>query len=234
MIYVVSGIQRSGTSMIMYALKQGGMDIYYNKDRERELRGRRPAVRNPVGYWEPALKEFNEIDFPLRAEGMAVKILTPWIRLGTLPVHEYKILILKRDIREIVLSICKMNAGIITTGDWHIYRNYDKYIQKGIDLAKNRKDVVDVHIAEYNDVLVNPRGFFEKLGWPVEVKKAAMTVDPTKKTVNFTTPFCGDLDKEFNVTHGTIEDMVISGRLNVPEAMKKAVESGAKLSMEAI
>lgn len=71
MITIVSGLPRSGTSLMMQMLEAGGMPILTDFQRE-------PDVDNPRGYfeWEPAKllpKESHRID---EAEGKAVKVVS--------------------------------------------------------------------------------------------------------------------------------------------------------------
>jgi len=228
MIYLISGMQRSGTSMVMYALQSGGMELYYNKDREQELRSKRSASKNPTGYWEPHPDEIKDIDFPLVAKGMAVKMLSPWSTIGTMPVYDYEVLIMIRDPREVALSMASMNNGILTTGDWEVLNNYERYMGKGIKLAQNRKDVRHTHILNYEKVLNDPLGSFASLRWPIDVDAAAGTIDSSKKTVRFDAP--GDLD-DLQTKVGSLEDAVLEGRLKVPEEVLLAAKNGAKLSM---
>ena len=70
-ITIVSGLPRSGTSLMMQMLAAGGMTLL--TDRERK-----PDIDNPRGYceWEPIKllpKEPNRID---EAEGKAVKVIS--------------------------------------------------------------------------------------------------------------------------------------------------------------
>ena len=71
MITIVSGLPRSGTSLMMQMLAAGGMTLLTDHERK-------PDIDNPRGYceWEPIKllpKQPNRID---EAEGKAVKVIS--------------------------------------------------------------------------------------------------------------------------------------------------------------
>jgi len=99
---LVSGLPRSGTSLMMQMLRAGGMELMTD--------GKRAAdVDNPEGYWE-----WEEIkNLPKRpllieqAQGKATKVVSAL--LPSLPVkHKFKIIFMKRPVQEIVASQWKM------------------------------------------------------------------------------------------------------------------------------
>ncbi len=185
MIYVVSGMIRSGTSMVMRALKAGGMAVYWDKTHEADLRAQYPKERNPGGYWEPSPEEREECNFPLQAEGMAVKICAPWLRLGIMPPAEYRILIIRRHPQEIGASIVQLLKEPLSRGDQHVLANYDDLMDKAEAVCWNRKDVVSIQTIHYDGVLATPRAYFESLrlnGWPIDDAKAARIIKPKLRT----------------------------------------------------
>ncbi len=98
MITVVSGLPRSGTSLVMQMLAAGGYPILCDD--------RRPADDdNPRGYLEYARVKSLEHDASWldQAEGKAVKIISPL--LASLPAHhDYRIIFLQRDLGEVLRS----------------------------------------------------------------------------------------------------------------------------------
>ena len=221
--------------MVMSALMRGGMGAFYSRAREKELRALRPAERNPTGYFEPHPEELKDIDFPLNAEGMVVKLLSPWETLPKVPVHEYRVLILTRDPREVAVSMAKMNNGCLTTADWKILSNYDKYVGKGIALAHNRKDFDTVCVANYEDILTDPLSFFTTLKldykWPIKPTLAASAVDTNRKTVMFDGPPSGDLAKDIQTQTMSLGDAIRAGRFACPDDVRQAALEGAEVSM---
>ncbi|HQZ68689.1 MAG TPA: sulfotransferase family protein [Planctomycetaceae bacterium] len=102
MITVVSGLPRSGTSLVMQMLAAGGFPILSD-----ELR---PADEdNPRGYLEFAKVKSLERDstWLSQAEGKAVKIIS--FLLPKLPSNfEYRVIFLRRDLNEVLQSQEKM------------------------------------------------------------------------------------------------------------------------------
>jgi LPS sulfotransferase NodH len=103
-ITIVSGLPRSGTSLMMQMLEAGGMSILTDFKRE-------PDVDNPRGYfeWEPAKllpKEPNLID---EAEGKAVKVVSQL--LLSLPTgRDYRVIFMERPLSEVLASQDRMLA----------------------------------------------------------------------------------------------------------------------------
>ena len=98
MITVVSGLPRSGTSLMMQMLAAGGLPILTDQER-------RPDIDNPRGYceWEPIKllpKQPKRID---EAEGRAVKIISEL--LFSLPHgRDYKLIFMERPLPEVLAS----------------------------------------------------------------------------------------------------------------------------------
>lgn len=103
-IVVVSGLPRSGTSMMMQMLEAGGLPIFTDKERTAD-------ENNPKGYYEhEAVKNLakNKSWMP-KAKGKAVKIIAHLLK--HLPMnYRYKIIFMERDTMEVVSSQQKMLA----------------------------------------------------------------------------------------------------------------------------
>jgi hypothetical protein len=105
MITVVSGLPRSGTSMMMQMLKAGGMPVLADAARP-------PDVHNPHGYYEYAKVKALERDASWlhEAEGKAIKVVTPLLR--HLPQdRDYRVVFMVRDIAAVIASQAKMPGG---------------------------------------------------------------------------------------------------------------------------
>ncbi|PIP46504.1 MAG: hypothetical protein COX16_08960 [Deltaproteobacteria bacterium CG23_combo_of_CG06-09_8_20_14_all_51_20] len=97
-ITIVSGLPRSGTSMMMQMLDAGGFEILSDGKRV-------PDHDNPRGYYEyePAKRIIRDISWLHEAEGKAVKIVAPLLRY--LPSgRSYRIIFMERDLSEIAAS----------------------------------------------------------------------------------------------------------------------------------
>lgn len=102
MITIVSGLPRSGTSLMMQILKAGGIQILTDNIRSAD-------VDNPRGYFEyEKVKNLqNDNSWLQEAEGKALKViaqLTPYLPID----FNYSVILMKRNIDEILLSQGKM------------------------------------------------------------------------------------------------------------------------------
>lgn len=101
-VFVVSGLPRSGTSMLMQMLDAGGMDILTDRMREAD-------EDNPKGYFEfeAAKKLLREQGWVAEARGKALKVVAPLV--SSLPAgSNYRVLLIERDYGEILASQAKM------------------------------------------------------------------------------------------------------------------------------
>ena len=102
MITIVSGLPRSGTSLMMQMLAAGGLRILSDEERK-------PDIDNPRGYceWQAAKllpKQPKRID---EAEGRAVKVISEL--LFSLPRgRDYKLIFMERPLPEVLTSQDKM------------------------------------------------------------------------------------------------------------------------------
>ena len=102
MITVVSGLPRSGTSLMMQMLAAAGLELATDDVRS-------PDGDNPKGYFElDAVKRIRQDDSFLRdLPGKAVKIVAPL--LTSLPsTHDYRIIFMERDLDEVLASQAAM------------------------------------------------------------------------------------------------------------------------------
>lgn len=98
MITIVSGLPRSGTSLMMQMLAAGGMTLLTDFERK-------PDLDNPRGYleWEPAKllpKDPKLID---QAEGKVVKVISQLL-LSVPTGRDYKLIFMERPLAEVLTS----------------------------------------------------------------------------------------------------------------------------------
>jgi len=101
-ITVVSGLPRSGTSMMMQMLEKGGLPIFTDKERDAD-------ENNPKGYYEHQIvkKITHNKEWLKMAKGKGVKIVAPLIT--HLPYnYKYKVIFMERNPYEIYASQIKM------------------------------------------------------------------------------------------------------------------------------
>jgi hypothetical protein len=102
LITIVSGLPRSGTSLMMQMLAAGGVEVLTDGERKAD-------EDNPRGYyeWERAklLPRDPRVIDP--AEGKAVKIISQL--LLSLPAsHDYRVIFMERPLEEVVASQAEM------------------------------------------------------------------------------------------------------------------------------
>ena len=105
-IVVVSGLPRSGTSMMMSMLNAGGLEVLIDGIRE-------PDVDNPKGYFEDErvkdLEKMIDKSWVKDARGKVLKVIS--FLLKDLPAENaYRIVFMRRDLDEIMVSQNKMIA----------------------------------------------------------------------------------------------------------------------------
>src|ERR1700726_4948540 len=98
MITIVSGLPRSGTSLMMQMLASGGMSVLTDQERK-------PDIDNPRGYceWEPIKLLPREPDRIDEAEGKAVKVISQLL-LSLPQGRTYKLIFMERPLPEVLAS----------------------------------------------------------------------------------------------------------------------------------
>jgi len=148
--YIVSGLERSGTSMIMQILRAADVPVAFDDDRK-------PDESNPKGYYEleggKIINRLMEKSFPFeKYKGQFIKITAYGIKF--LPIGKYKIIYTERNIEEILDSMEKMaqitDENREETKD--IFIKLNNMIKKQII---NREDTTCLFV-NYNEILSNP------------------------------------------------------------------------------
>lgn len=101
-ILVVTGLPRSGTSMLMRMLAAGGVPLLVDDARAAD-------DHNPHGYFEftPVKRLKQDAAWVPRARGRAVKVIS--YLLPFLPAGEtYRVIFVERDLREVAASQARM------------------------------------------------------------------------------------------------------------------------------
>lgn len=171
-IIVVSGLPRSGTSMMMKMLAEGGLSIITDEIRNAD-------EDNPNGYYEfEPVKQLTDGQFTwlANANGKVVKIISALLEYLPGNYH-YKVIFMERAIKEILASQQKMLArrnekSIIT--DAEMQKQFEEHL-KAIKYWLARQPNIDVIYVEYNKMIANPGEYSAKiadfLGVPVDVEK---------------------------------------------------------------
>lgn len=178
-IIVVSGLPRSGTSMLMKMLEAGGMPLMMDGIRTAD-------EDNPKGYFEhERVKHLaNERDKSWLAEarGKAIKIISHLLQ-ELPPTNNYKILLIRRDLREVLASQSKMLARrgqTPATEDERMLRLYENDARRVSDLMSHARHFEILEL-RYHEVLadgVSQAGRInEFLCGALDVAKMASVVD---------------------------------------------------------
>ncbi|MDY6823090.1 MAG: sulfotransferase [Thermodesulfobacteriota bacterium] len=178
-ITLVSGLPRSGTSMMMRMLAAGGMPIATDNIRKAN-------EDNPNGYYEiEKIKHLDEDDTWLYDEkGNVIKAIAALLPMLPKDIFYYVIFI-QRHMAEILASQKKMleRRGTVAESDVpdHImaakYESYLKATYKWLE----RQDHFHVMYVHFNDILQDPlthaRNVRAFLGNGIDVEKMAQVVD---------------------------------------------------------
>lgn len=174
--YIVSGLERSGTSMVMQILLAGGVETSFDNSRS-------PDESNPKGYYEleggKIINKLIDGTFPLNEHrGKFIKITAYGMKY--LPLGNYKIIYSERNIEEILDSMEKM-ANIEDTNRDETRESFIKLNSMIKDYIRDREDV-EVLLVNYNEILSNPSTNVKKIYdfldlADVDLEKMIETVD---------------------------------------------------------
>ena len=155
--YIVSGLERSGTSMLMQILHAGGVPVSFDDSRLSDQ-------SNPKGYYELAggkiINKLRDGTLPLEDyKGKFVKITAYGLKY--LPKGNYRIIYSERNIEEILDSMEKM-AGI---KDKDREETREAFIKLNHLIKKQitSRDDMEVLLVNYNTILSNPRENIKKI-----------------------------------------------------------------------
>ena len=171
-ITIVSGLPRSGTSMMMKMLAEGGLPSLTDQIRYAD-------EDNPNGYYEfEPVKQLasGQFEWLVDADGKVVKIISALLEY--LPKeHRYKIIFMERQIKEILASQQKMLARRNEksgTEDATMQKEFEQHLA-AIQYWLARQPNIDVLYVEYNALLSNPNEYSEQiatfLGVQLDAKK---------------------------------------------------------------
>ena len=179
-IYVVTGLPRSGTSLMMSMLAAAGMNLLTDGLREAD-------VSNPHGYYEYELvKEMKagKTEWLQQARQRCVKIVSPL--LSYLPSSfTYKIIFMQRNLDEVIASQAKMLKDNHQAANHDQDREMIKAFTNHLDRVKNWLAVqtnMQVFYVSYNELLQNPQtilpGLVDFLHLPLNSHAMLDAIDP--------------------------------------------------------
>lgn len=148
-VVLVSGLPRSGTSLMMQMLDKGGLDLLVDGVREAD-------VSNPKGYYEyePVMSLYKDNSWLHKAKNKGVKIVAPLLKYLD-PQYRYKIIFMKRDLQEIITSQQKMIGKNEDVFPVKLYNQFQKLLANVNVWNKNQSGVEILYI-DYKETLENP------------------------------------------------------------------------------
>jgi hypothetical protein len=178
MITIVSGLPRSGTSLMMQMLAAGGMPILSDGERQAD-------VDKPRGYleWERIKQLPKDPACIAEAEGKAVKVISQLL-LSLPPQYEYRVIFMQRPLPEIMASQDEMlrRRGTFDASEDNsvVARAFQDHLSDVYGWL-NGKPYVKVGRVQYHAVLQEPKATAENvakfLGITLDVEAMAQQVD---------------------------------------------------------
>ena len=177
-IIVVSGLPRSGTSLMMQMLDNGGVKVVTDNIRTAD-------TDNPKGYYEYELvkKIKQDVSWLPATRGKAFKMVSQL--LYDLPATEiYRIVFMERDLDETLLSQEKMlqRLGRQTAPRENMRRSFAVHLERLFEWLPQQRNLTVFRVC-YNDLLAHPRKHAERvsefLSGTANVEGMVKTVDPS-------------------------------------------------------
>ena len=179
MITIVSGLPRSGTSLMMQMLAAGGMTILSDGER-------RADEDNPRGYyeWERAKLLPREPNLIAEGEGKVVKVISQLL-LALPATFRYQVIFMERPLAEVVASQAEMIRRRGTAGPPLKPEQMVAALQVHRNLVMNRvKSSSNISFCPvaYHELLRDPaivsQAVQQFVGLPLDVAAMAAQVDP--------------------------------------------------------
>jgi LPS sulfotransferase NodH len=169
---IVSGLPRSGTSMLMKMLAEGGVPVLTDELRSAD-------TDNPNGYYEfEPVKQLpqHKSGWLADGKGKAVKIISALLEYLPGDTH-YKVIFVEREIEEVLASQQKMlarrdeSSGI---DDAAMQKQFEEHLA-AVKYWLARQPNIDVLYVEYGAILADPEGRCREIagfiGRPLEIEK---------------------------------------------------------------
>lgn len=178
MITIVSGLPRSGTSLMMQMLAAGGMPVLSDGERQAD-------TDNPRGYleWERIKQLPKDPGCIAQAEGKVVKVISQLL-LSLPSGHDYRVIFMQRPLPEVLKSQEEMlhrrgnnhgggDNGVIAKAFGRHLIAVDKWLAESSNVA-----VLRMH---YHRVLREPRAAAEEVAGfvrvPLNIETMSQQVD---------------------------------------------------------
>jgi hypothetical protein len=178
-VTIVSGLPRSGTSMMMSMLEAGGMPVLTDKIRAAD-------EDNPKGYYEfERVKQIEQDKGWLEeARGKVVKMIAALLK--HLPEgYAYRVIFLQRRMEEILASqkqmLARRGEPTDTISDERMAALFRRHLEQ-VEAWLAEQPNIDVLYVSYNEMLEDPSEHAVRvnrfLGDRLDVNKMAAVIDP--------------------------------------------------------
>jgi hypothetical protein len=178
MITIVSGLPRSGTSLMMQMLVAGGMTPLSDGERVAD-------ADNPRGYleWERIKTLPKDPGCIAEAEGKVVKVISRLL-LSLPGSHDYRVIFMQRPLAEVLASQDEMmrRRGTYKEGanPAAMAAAFEKHLREVYAWMGSKPNVKSIRVA-YQDTLRHPReisgGLAEFLGIALNIEAMTQQVD---------------------------------------------------------
>ena len=179
MIVIVSGLPRSGTSLMMQMLQAGGMSLLIDDQRPAD-------ADNPNGYWEyePVKHLQHDHTWMPQVEGKAVKVVSALLQYLP-PHHTYKIIFMHRPMQEVLASQAVMlqrrGAPGGTADDQTLAAIFGQHLERTERWLALQKHMTVLPV-NYHGTLADPGETATRvahfIALPLAVEEMARAVDP--------------------------------------------------------
>jgi hypothetical protein len=177
-IIIVSGLPRSGTSLMMQMLASGGVEVVTDRIRTAD-------TDNPRGYYE--LEKVKRIkqdaSWLPEARGKAFKMVSQLL-YDLPPSERYRIIFMERDLDEMLISQEKMLERLGRTAGprEEMKRSFTMHLARLHDWLRRQRNI-EVLRVPYNELVERPGGQAEHvsefLHGAADAERMAMAVDPS-------------------------------------------------------
>jgi hypothetical protein len=179
-IVVVSGLPRSGTSMLMKMLDAGGLAVVTDGQRTAD-------ADNPKGYYEEErikrLAQDSDRTWLAGSKGKAIKVIS--YLLKSLPAQfNYRVIFVRRDVGEVLASQSKMLARRGEKDDVPVEKMrvlLEKEVARSLQLLASEPQFETLEV-EYSAILAHPaeeaRRIAGFVGGGLDAEAMAAAVDP--------------------------------------------------------
>ncbi len=178
LVTVVSGLPRSGTSLMMQALEAGGIPVLTDNIRKRD-------EDNPKGYYEfePVKKTKTDSSWVADAVGKAVKMV--YRLLYDLPKdYEYRVIFMRRNMNEVLASqrimLERTGKEGANTSDEKLADLFNRDLEKVYRWVEDQDNFSMVSIS-YNEMIKSPLLECRRVN---EFLRAGLDVDKMASVVN--------------------------------------------------